>query len=587
MEIVSISRKGKVDALCRQSEKFEKAGEIFRAIVKLETAQKWLRASKDYDRFETISLKINELSNLLAMNYLQRNDPAVCLEFLRRAEKTCLNSISHKSVTLNNLACYYRSQKQYRVSLKFLFLAYDCLSETKDRGLADLLLNMCAVQSKLGKHNEAYLSAVNAVSILQNELLALSMPFLVSAIGQEPKSTTSSQQLSSQELKSRSSHNLNSLSPFEKQKSGSINLRGLKKRNSVNSVTSSQPKEPALPDRKISVPESSAPTQIDDKEREKLGSKLTEIIVVYSIALHNQAVELEYLERYKESLQFYEKSYLTALNHLGAKSSITVDLGRVYELARDKIDKIIEKTKIEREKKRRSASKKFKLASKRRDSIEIYPEDEESGQNEKRIDLKNGTFTQPASIDSSRRANDENSNRFDIESSYRFAQKKSEKESQKSSVLMRPLEPNSLFNISSNSRMNLTRRRHTYNIKPSTLKSIMSNIPDQFQDSGKFLDGPKRSSIARLKLYENSYYKGSLSNSELMERKSLRIKEDELFNEDVKHLQVFRPKRDTFDNFLATQNQQTEQVGVENPKKPTTENFEDGNGRWENFLLQE
>lgn len=587
MELVSVSRKGKVEALCHEAEKLEKAGEIFRAIVKLETAQKWLRGSKDNCKFDSISLKINELSNLLAMNYLQRNDPAVCLEFLRKAEKTCLSSISHKSVTLNNLACYYRSQKQYRVALKFLFLAYDCLSETKDRGLADLLLNMCAVQSKLGKHSEAYLSAVNAVSILQNELLSMSMPFLVSAIGPEPKSKTTSQQLLSQEFKSPSLRNQDSISRIEKAKSGSNNLRGFQQRNSENSISSGQSKDPALPDRKISIPEPPVPTPMDDKEREKLGSKLTEVIVVYCIALHNQAVELEYLERYKESLQFYEKSCQVAFSHLGPKSNITVDLNRVYEVARDKIDKLNEKSKSDKGKKKRSVSRKFKLVSKRRDSVEIYPEDEEPGQNEKRIDLKNAVFAQPASVDSSRRANDENLNRFDIESSYRFAQKKAEKESWKSIVLKRVFEPNSMFNISSNNHINLTRRRHTINIKPSTLKSILSNVPEQFNDSVKLLDGPRRSSIARLKLYENSYLKGSFSNSELMARESLRIKEDELFNEDIKHHQLIRPKRDTFDNFLAAQNFQNGQVGFGNLNKLTSENIEEGNGRWENFLLQE
>ena len=52
--------------------------------------------------------KLCELCNLIAMIFLKKERFDVSLEFLKKAEILSDKLITFKSVTLNNLACYYR-----------------------------------------------------------------------------------------------------------------------------------------------------------------------------------------------------------------------------------------------------------------------------------------------------------------------------------------------------------------------------------------------------------------------------------------------------------------------------------------------
>ena len=47
------------------------------------------------------------------------------LEFLKKAEKLCHNSLKLKATTYNNLACYYRRMGKLRTALNYLLSALD------------------------------------------------------------------------------------------------------------------------------------------------------------------------------------------------------------------------------------------------------------------------------------------------------------------------------------------------------------------------------------------------------------------------------------------------------------------------------
>ena len=54
------------------------------------------------------------------MIFLKKERFDVSLEFLKKAEILSEKLISFKSITLNNLACYYRRQGKLRTSMNYL-----------------------------------------------------------------------------------------------------------------------------------------------------------------------------------------------------------------------------------------------------------------------------------------------------------------------------------------------------------------------------------------------------------------------------------------------------------------------------------
>lgn len=116
------------------------------------------------------------LLNCQAMNTLDK--PKHALKLLQQAEHilesadpsiTSLKSRQNLlAVTLNNLACYYKSVKQPNVSLSYLQKALkieiENFSEPSD--LAATHLNICAIFSQLGKHRQAISSCFSAIKYL-------------------------------------------------------------------------------------------------------------------------------------------------------------------------------------------------------------------------------------------------------------------------------------------------------------------------------------------------------------------------------------------------------------------------------------
>lgn len=114
---------------------------------------------------------VGEMCNLLAMTYLQQEEFPVVLELLKKAEILTEKHQAGRAVTLNNFACYYRRQGNLHKSLTYLTEAIKI--ETKLDNIpnkADTHLNMCAVLSQLGKHQNALGHAQSALILLHEEL---------------------------------------------------------------------------------------------------------------------------------------------------------------------------------------------------------------------------------------------------------------------------------------------------------------------------------------------------------------------------------------------------------------------------------
>ena len=77
-----------------------------------------------------------------------------------------------KAITYNNLACYYKEKNKLHCALKYLkvCLKLESMHDITECS-SDSYLNTCVVLSKLNKHHQALEHALNALSLLEEELL--------------------------------------------------------------------------------------------------------------------------------------------------------------------------------------------------------------------------------------------------------------------------------------------------------------------------------------------------------------------------------------------------------------------------------
>lgn len=109
------------------------------------------------------------MCNLLAMSFLQQDNYAVTIDLLKKAEVlTQRHHPAERATTLNNLACYYRRLGKLHSAMTSLKRALELEKRLENvRNAADTQLNMCAVLSQLGKHQEALEHAQEALITLQ------------------------------------------------------------------------------------------------------------------------------------------------------------------------------------------------------------------------------------------------------------------------------------------------------------------------------------------------------------------------------------------------------------------------------------
>ncbi|OWZ03660.1 hypothetical protein PHMEG_00024571 [Phytophthora megakarya] len=110
-----------------------------------------------------------EMCNLLAMSFLQQDNYAVTFDLLKKAEiLTQRHHPVERATTMNNLACYYRRLGKLHSAMNSLKHALELEKRLEHvRNAADTQLNMCAVLSQLGRHQEALEHAQEALITLQ------------------------------------------------------------------------------------------------------------------------------------------------------------------------------------------------------------------------------------------------------------------------------------------------------------------------------------------------------------------------------------------------------------------------------------
>ncbi|TMW61088.1 hypothetical protein Poli38472_014549 [Pythium oligandrum] len=111
-----------------------------------------------------------EMCNLLAMSFLQQDNFSVTLDLLKKAELLSQHHPADKATTLNNLACYYRRLGKLHTAMTCLKRALAIEQRLEHvRNAADTHLNLCAVLSQLGRHDQALTHAQAALLTLQDE----------------------------------------------------------------------------------------------------------------------------------------------------------------------------------------------------------------------------------------------------------------------------------------------------------------------------------------------------------------------------------------------------------------------------------
>lgn len=117
--------------------------------------------------------------NKLAMTNL--DNPKEALSSLQQAEKILLdganpevckmqNRLKLTAITFNNFGCYYKRIKQPNVALFYLKQAFKLEVQTYSdpAAIASTQLNICAINSQLGKHDVALNYAKQALSLLKD-----------------------------------------------------------------------------------------------------------------------------------------------------------------------------------------------------------------------------------------------------------------------------------------------------------------------------------------------------------------------------------------------------------------------------------
>lgn len=116
--------------------------------------------------------------NKQAMDHLHAQKQEKALSLLLEAEQKVRSlapspaQLKLKSITLNNLGCFYKRAAQPELALQYLqaALSVEPASATDRTNLAGTHLNICAIKSQIGLHEDALRHALEALQLLANSL---------------------------------------------------------------------------------------------------------------------------------------------------------------------------------------------------------------------------------------------------------------------------------------------------------------------------------------------------------------------------------------------------------------------------------
>merc|ERR1712014_150257 len=116
--------------------------------------------------------------NTLGMKHLKDNDTETSSKFFEKAEALTDPANLHmnpdsrlvlRAVTYNNMGCFYKSMTKLHTALQYLRKAQNIEERSNGRcqNPAGTHLNLCALLSQMGKHQEALTHAQCALKLLE------------------------------------------------------------------------------------------------------------------------------------------------------------------------------------------------------------------------------------------------------------------------------------------------------------------------------------------------------------------------------------------------------------------------------------
>lgn len=157
----------------------QQAGRTEDALACLEEALRARREEGQRGSSPRLRHLVADLCNSLAMQRLSTDEYDDAKTLLGRAEGVSEPASCLRAITYNNMACVHRRQGHLRTALQYLTKALDIESSLSDaHNPSDTHLNICAVQSQLGRHELALEHAQAALVMLHAELFGDEQPAL-------------------------------------------------------------------------------------------------------------------------------------------------------------------------------------------------------------------------------------------------------------------------------------------------------------------------------------------------------------------------------------------------------------------------
>jgi tetratricopeptide (TPR) repeat protein len=151
----------------QQAKEYLIHGQSREAINLLESQLSVHNQEADSEDYKKTMSELCEIYNDLASELLSSGDHPGALALLRKAEGIKIGPAC-KVKTLNTLACYYRQIGKARIAESYLVKALALQADYPNTHL-----NLCAVLSELGKHEDAMMQAMQAVVLMQDLLISV------------------------------------------------------------------------------------------------------------------------------------------------------------------------------------------------------------------------------------------------------------------------------------------------------------------------------------------------------------------------------------------------------------------------------
>ncbi|KAL4494963.1 hypothetical protein ABPG72_015663 [Tetrahymena utriculariae] len=270
--------------------------EDFKTIYEIKFKQQnWADVEKSFvissDRVKYIEKSIL-LKNQQAMKNLNKGNKQEAIALLKEAESQLFDEHNKDKnntrinrligITLNNLGCYFQKDEKPQVALKYLqkALEIETISQNDFSTLSGTHLNICAILSSLGKHQDAIKHAKAALYFVQKAKQEI---------------------LQDQETQENFNSQNESTILLQKLKTQVVDLAVSLQKSSYNIYT-------------------------------------TEIISYY-----NLGIECQYLRDYKKSLNMLKAGYNIAYNQLGMQNPLCIKMEEAVKMAEKLLSKVMAK----------------------------------------------------------------------------------------------------------------------------------------------------------------------------------------------------------------------------------------------------